>query len=63
MIREIVTDNPLRLGLTPSERAAHVPGTAIKTNGVGYKSTSHINTTRPLSDFWVWKRQERHNVE
>jgi hypothetical protein len=39
-----------RLGLTPTQRAAHVPGTAIKTNGVGKSTTAHLNLTRSMAD-------------
>jgi hypothetical protein len=34
-----------RLGLT-----AHVPGTAIKTNGIGKVTTAHLNLTRSMAD-------------
>lgn len=43
MMRELVTGNPLRIGLTPSERVEHVPGTGVKTNGVGNPTTAHLN--------------------
>ena len=39
-----------RLGLTPTQRAAHVPGTAIRTNGIGKVTTAHLNLTRSIAD-------------
>jgi hypothetical protein len=45
-------DNPHRIGLTPSERAAHVPGRGVKTEGIGKRTTAHLNLTLSEADLY-----------
>jgi hypothetical protein len=38
------------LGMTDDEREAHRPGTGVKTGGVGFLTTAHLNLTRTLAE-------------
>lgn len=42
----------MRLGMTDAERAQHVPGTGVATDGVKQFTIRHMNLTRSLRDVY-----------
>lgn len=46
-----------RIAMTDEQRARHVPGTGVMTNGVKKFTDAHMNLSRSLSDVYDIKRK------